>query len=476
MKKTLVSMLTGALVVGAASTTFAATNPFSDVPADSWAYDAVAKLAADGVVNGFPDGTFRGNQEMTRYQMAQIVAKAMTYENLTKADKALVNKLAAEFSNELQNLGVRVANLEKKSDNVKWEGDMQYTYSQVKMPSFDTKTKRYKTGDKQVEDNTYAFSLKPTAFIHGTNWAVKSKIKYSSNANQANNAATKVDRIYAEGNLLNLDTKLGKLPTYSDNTLGSGMVMDDNISGAQFSKAAGSITATAAIGRYQYDESLNQNNAFAGSGTYGSFELGYAPKDSKVKAVAGYYTLRNIKNGNQDNVNQTSFWDNSFDSSQEAYLPDTNGSSITAKLSPKGNKKTVNDGIWTAGLGYTFDKNVNMYGIYGKSNLDADKSYKGDDQSKAYDITVNYKGADMAKAGSWGAHFGYRYLGAFATIAPTYDGSQRGTKGWEIGTEYTIAPNILATLIYFDGKVLATDFANNDSDYKKIYANLKFAF
>ena len=42
MKKTLVSALTTALVIGAASTTFAASNPFSDVPADHWAYDAVA--------------------------------------------------------------------------------------------------------------------------------------------------------------------------------------------------------------------------------------------------------------------------------------------------------------------------------------------------------------------------------------------------------------------------------------------------
>ena len=50
MKKTLVSALTTALVVGAASTTFAAANPFSDVPADHWAYDAVSQLAADGVM------------------------------------------------------------------------------------------------------------------------------------------------------------------------------------------------------------------------------------------------------------------------------------------------------------------------------------------------------------------------------------------------------------------------------------------
>ena len=74
MKKTLVSALTTALVVGAASTTFAAANPFSDVPADHWAYDAVTQLAADGVIEGYGDTTFRGNQNITRYEMAQMVA------------------------------------------------------------------------------------------------------------------------------------------------------------------------------------------------------------------------------------------------------------------------------------------------------------------------------------------------------------------------------------------------------------------
>ena len=119
-KKTLVSAITAALVVGAASTTFAAANPFSDVPADSWAYDAVSTLAADGVIDGYPDGTYQGQNTMTRYEMAQIVARAMAKTDLEKADKALVDKLAAEFAEELDNLGVRVADLEKKSDNVKW--------------------------------------------------------------------------------------------------------------------------------------------------------------------------------------------------------------------------------------------------------------------------------------------------------------------------------------------------------------------
>ena len=118
MKKTLVSALTTALVVGAASTTFAATNPFSDVPADHWAYDAVSQLAADGVIEGYGDTTFRGNQNITRYEMAQMIAKAMAKTDVSAADKALIDKLAAEFSDELNTLGVRVSNLERNADKV----------------------------------------------------------------------------------------------------------------------------------------------------------------------------------------------------------------------------------------------------------------------------------------------------------------------------------------------------------------------
>ena len=111
MKKTMVAALAAALTVGAASTTFAAANPFSDVPRDHWAYDAVTQLAADGVVEGYGDGTYRGDRNITRYEMAQMVAKAMAKENVPVSDKALIDRLAAEFADELNNLGVRVSNL-----------------------------------------------------------------------------------------------------------------------------------------------------------------------------------------------------------------------------------------------------------------------------------------------------------------------------------------------------------------------------
>ena len=121
MKKSLV--LAMAMALGVTASAYAA-NPFSDVPAGHWAYDAVNKLAAEGVVDGYPDGTYCGDKLMTRYEMAQIVAKAM-------AKGANVDKLAAEFADELDSLGVRVANLEKKADNVKITGQIRASYRDV---------------------------------------------------------------------------------------------------------------------------------------------------------------------------------------------------------------------------------------------------------------------------------------------------------------------------------------------------------
>ena len=119
MKKSLV--LAMAMALGVTASAYAA-NPFSDVPAGHWAYDSISKLAAAGVIEGYGDATFGGDKLMTRYEMAQIVAKAM-------AKGANVDKLAAEFADELDNLGVRVANLEKKADNVKIAGNIRYEYA-----------------------------------------------------------------------------------------------------------------------------------------------------------------------------------------------------------------------------------------------------------------------------------------------------------------------------------------------------------
>lgn len=96
-----------------------AANPFADVDTSSWAYQAVSQLSDQGVVDGYPDGTFKGDKNVSRYELAQIIARLMAKENtLNASQKATVDKLAGEYADELKSLGVRVTELEKKTGHI----------------------------------------------------------------------------------------------------------------------------------------------------------------------------------------------------------------------------------------------------------------------------------------------------------------------------------------------------------------------
>ncbi|WP_213698283.1 S-layer homology domain-containing protein [Acetomicrobium sp.] len=115
MKKLLALVAVFALVAFAAPA-FAA-NPFVDVPMNHWAYDAISQLAAKGIIQGYPDGTYRGNQPMTRYEMSMLVARALATVDMDKASKEdveMLKKLVVEFKDELEALGVRVDALDER--------------------------------------------------------------------------------------------------------------------------------------------------------------------------------------------------------------------------------------------------------------------------------------------------------------------------------------------------------------------------
>ena len=126
MKKILAIAAAAALTTGVSAY---AANPFSDVSTNDWAYQAVADLSDQGVVIGYPDGTFRGERNITRYELAQIVARMMAREDQLNAEqRATLEKLAGEYADELANLGVRVSKLEKKVGNLYWSGDARMRY------------------------------------------------------------------------------------------------------------------------------------------------------------------------------------------------------------------------------------------------------------------------------------------------------------------------------------------------------------
>ena len=187
MKKSLV--LAMAMALGVTASAYAA-NPFSDVPAGHWAYDSINKLAAAGVIEGYGDSTFGGDKLMTRYEMAQIVAKAM-------AKGANVDKLAAEFADELDNLGVRVANLEKKADNVKVTGEMRYHYK-----------------DDGADINGYATELRSRIWVNGQindDWKYTGMIENIQNLkDNKGNEETKFQRAYVNGKLGGLAVQAGR--------------------------------------------------------------------------------------------------------------------------------------------------------------------------------------------------------------------------------------------------------------------------
>lgn len=112
MKKIMVLAAAAALAAGASAY---GANPFSDVSTDDWAYQAVSDLSDQGVVEGYPDGTFKGERNITRFELAQIIARLMAKEDQLNAEqRATLDKLAGEYADELSNLGVRVSNLERK--------------------------------------------------------------------------------------------------------------------------------------------------------------------------------------------------------------------------------------------------------------------------------------------------------------------------------------------------------------------------
>ena len=106
-------------------------GPLSDVPPGHWAYDAIAQLVKDGLIKGYPDGTFKGNRPMTRYEAAvltyraveQIEAQIAAGRAASKADVDAATKLLAAFSNELKGVETHVEALQKQVDDVGAEAD-----------------------------------------------------------------------------------------------------------------------------------------------------------------------------------------------------------------------------------------------------------------------------------------------------------------------------------------------------------------
>ena len=233
MKSQFAPML-AAMAVLSVTTAFAA-NPFSDVTPDSWAYQAVSQLAASGIVNGYPDGTFKGQKEITRFEMAQMVAKAMANQDRANAEQqAMINRLADEFSNELNNLGVRVGRLEDRVGNVKVTGDVRLRYLGTKAMGPD-----FIRSDGEYSEKTRFDARARIQFNAKVNDRTDAVVRVASdnfelgaayNPSGESIGLLTVDRVYVNHKFgERVSVKAGRF----DQMIGNGLIHDDKFDGVQ---------------------------------------------------------------------------------------------------------------------------------------------------------------------------------------------------------------------------------------------------
>ena len=380
MKKHL-AVLAATAVLGVTSA-FAA-NPFSDVTPQDWAYQAVAQLAAQGVVNGYPDGTFKGQNNITRYEMAQMVAKALVRQDRVDAEQnAIINRLANEFSAELNNLGVRVSTLENKVGNFKFTGDARLRY----------------TGKNDARDSKFDYRGR-VKFEATVNDNTKAVVRLAGSKEFGAEGAPKaeLDRVYVQHNF-------GKYATVAagrqDLTVGNGLAFDGAFEGVVATAGKDKLNASVAYGYLQ-------------SGTYGKLEL-----DKATRAENSQVTVYQLNTMPTEKLAVKGF----YADAHEKNVHNAYGASLDLKL---GNKvwaggeyvKTETQGAngeaWTAGLGYG-NYNMAKQGTW---------SVKGQYYNIKKDAPVIDSALGLAKKGNKGVYATAKYavaknvgLAATATI------------------------------------------------------------
>ena len=367
MKKQFAAIFAATAVLGV--TTAFAANPFSDVTPDSWAYQAVSQLANAGIVNGYPDGTFKGQNNITRYEMAQMVAKAMANQDRANAEQqAMINRLADEFSNELNNLGVRVARLEDRVGNVKVTGDARLRYQDAEHAKSKFDARARVQFNAKVNDRTDAVvRLSSGSFELG-------------NSQNGGNANATIDRAYVNhkfGERVSL--KAGRF----GQTIGGGLAFDGTFDGAQLNAGNDKIMAQAAYGYMVSGEAAGLTKDQNVTNTY----LGLKGKVGKHTMVGGFY----------DRVNQdsTNGYKNIY-----GFNADANFDKVWVGGEWLRDSHVDHSQAWTAGLGFG-NYNIAKQGTWGvkgqyfnqKENapiIDSTWNQKYGADSKGWLATVDY--------------------------------------------------------------------------------------
>ena len=410
MKKVLAIAAVAALTAGVSAY---AANPFSDVTPNDWAYQAVEDLSEQGVVEGYPDGTFKGERNITRYEMAQIIARMLAKEDQLNAEqRATLDKLAGEYADELANLGVRVSNLEKKVGNIYWSGDarMRYQDNSTKSDTWDGRMRINVKG--QVNDTT----------------TINGRLTYNMNfKDNKKDSGVYMDVLNAKHQFGDFAVTLGRYANNFGNEYGWRFGDSHDFDGAELSYAKNAFDAKVGFGQFNTDYATLKNDIDGQDAFYAKagYDFGFA------KLGADYLKFQN----NNDVIK-----------GDELYGVDLNipvGDFYVAGEYVKNTTTTLDhDDAWNAGIGY------------GAANW-----------KKPGSFNINLMYNDIGKA----TYFGGTGLGT--DILDNLKGDKE-LKFWNLGADVTLAKNVQLHGEYaFDADL--TDAADPD-DAWTVSLNYKF--
>ena len=403
MKKILALAAVAALTAGVSAY---AANPFSDVTPSDWAYQAVVDLSEQGVVEGYPDGTFKGERNITRYEMAQIIARMLAKEDQLNAEqRATLDKLAGEYADELANLGVRVSNLEKKVGNIYWSGDARMRYQSKSLDQKDGWNGRIRINVKgQVNDSTY----------------VQGRFLNEMDFKGNDTSRTSMDQLYVNHNFgKDVSVRLGRQPISFGDQAGWLNNGHDGYDGGQIAYNNGKLSLATGYGQF--------------NSTYGDFAY-----DANDNNKSDFYFARGA-------------YDFNFAKLGVDYIAYQDKHNVVeeGKINAAGDKAKVNfEGTKPELFGVNLNIPVQQFNVFGEywKNTTAPSAL----EDTAWNAGLSYGAANWKKPGTWDLSVAYNsvgngvYLGATGWQTNILDAvaNAKQLKFWNAMGDVTLAKNV----------------------------------
>ena len=450
INKKALAILTG-LTVGMSSTAFAATaDSFTDVPKDHWSYQALDYLAKEGVIEGMGDNTFQGGRTMTRYEMASIVAKAMQKGGGTFGDQAVLDKLAAEYSGEIDTLKKQVNQNTKDINDLKNSAAGKLSINGFIRTQYDHDENTTKdTLDKGT--NRFYMNING-AFKVNDNWSAHFQSETNRHYNDghhrnqetgfspANGSKTwsghdgNMQRIWAEGYFPNSKSWVSIGRAWRG--LGFQNVLFGNESdGIQFGTP---IPGTHLTGSGFWMASTGEGNK---ESIYGVAAWGPVGHAVDINLAYGKSSLDKGEVYSSGNTYLKTDMNPTIKDKDGKEVPNPDYGKVTTATTPNDvtNKRSYG---WVASTGINLAKNLRFLADYSRTDADF--------QNNSIALRLNYRNTDLNNPGTYQLYTRYIKYGENGWLAgdDEWNSIWNGTKGWIFGVKYVPAKNIEWETLY----------------------------